>query len=216
MMKEPGKKKKVIICEDHEIVYTGLKLLLDLSENYSLAGLAKNGNELIPLLKKQNPEILILDLNLPDTDGFSLLKSVREFDKEICIVILTMYQDEFLVERAREEGANAYLLKNAANYELIRALDHVTNTSFYLSRHMKEELEKKKLFHDSFTQKMKLTKREVEIIRALALGNTSEKASIDLNISQHTVDTHRKNIFRKLEINNLASLVRFAYEHKII
>jgi two-component system nitrate/nitrite response regulator NarL len=209
-------RRKVIICEDHEIVYTGLKLILEQSVNYVLSGHAQNGKELLPLLNEQSPDILILDLNLPDTDGFTLLRQVREFDKKICIVILTMYQDEHLVDRAHEEGANAYLLKNAANEELLRALDTINHDTFYVTRQLKEELAKKKLFHDTFTQRMKLTRREVEIIRLLSLGMTSEQASVELSISPHTIDTHRKNIFRKLEINNLAALVRFAYDNKII
>ncbi len=215
-MKEHGAKRKVIICEDHEIVYTGLELLLEKSANYLLTGHAQNGKQLVPLIKEQNPDILILDLNLPDTDGFTLLKSIREFNKKICVVILTMYQDEFLLERAQAEGANAYLLKNAANDELLRALDAVHIDTFYVTRQLKEELAKKKLFLDKFSQKMKLTRREMEIIRVLSMGKTSDQASIELFISPHTVDTHRKNIFRKLEINNISALVKFAHDNKII
>lgn len=215
-MKEHGAKRKVIICEDHEIVYTGLELLLEKSANYVLTGHAQNGKQLVPLIKEQNPDILILDLNLPDTDGFTLLKSIREFNKKICVVILTMYQDEFLLERAQAEGANAYLLKNAANDELLRALDAVHIDTFYVTRQLKEELAKKKLFLDKFSQKMKLTRREMEIIRVLSMGKTSDQASIELFISPHTVDTHRKNIFRKLEINNISALVKFAHDNKII
>lgn len=215
-MKEHGAKRKVIICEDHEIVYTGLELLLEKSANYVLTGHAQNGKQLVPLIKEQNPDILILDLNLPDTDGFTLLKSIREFNKKICVVILTMYQDEFLLERAQAEGANAYLLKNAANDELLRALDAVQIDTFYVTRQLKEELAKKKLFLDKFSQKMKLTRREMEIIRVLSMGKTSDQASIELFISPHTVDTHRKNIFRKLEINNISALVKFAHDNKII
>jgi len=209
-------RKKVVICEDHEIVYTGLKIIVEQSAEYELTGHVKKGQELIPLLKKQKPDILILDLNLPDTDGFTLLKSIREFDKKLIVVILTMYQDELLVDRARDEGANAYLLKNASNEELLQALNAAINSTFYVTEELKAELAKKKLFQDTFTQRMKLTRREVEIIRLLSKGKSSEEASEELFISPYTVDTHRKNIFKKLEINNLAALVRFAYDHKII
>lgn len=215
-MSQRGVKKKVIICEDHEIVYSGLKLLLEQSDIYRLVGHAQQGSELVPLLKKHQPDILILDLNLPDTEGFTLLNSIREFDQRICIVILTMYQDEFMVERARKAGANAYLLKNAANDELLTALDTVRNDTFYLTEQLEQELGRKKLFLDNFSQKMKLTRREVEIIRLLSSGKSSEETARTLFISTHTVDTHRKNIFRKLEITNLAALVRFAYDQKII
>jgi DNA-binding NarL/FixJ family response regulator len=209
-------KKKVLICEDHAIVYTGLKLLLDQSTQYELTGYAQKGAELIPLIRQHNPDILILDLNLPDTDGFTLLKSIREFTSRLRVIILTMYQDEHLVERARQEGANAYLLKNASNDELLHTLDNLDNQKFYVTKELEQELNRKKMFKDAFVQKMKLTKREIEIIRLLAMGKSSPQVSTELSISAFTVDTHRKNIFRKLEINNIADLVRFAHDHKII
>lgn len=215
-MRKQQAKKKIIICEDHEIVYSGLKLVLESSEHYRLVGHAQRGSELLPLLRKHQPDILILDLNLPDTDGFTLLKSVQELDKKVYVVILTMYPDEFMVERAQKEGANAYLLKNAANDELLKVVDQLHNDTFYLTKQLVNEFAKKKLFHDNFTQKMKLTRREVEIIRLLCSGKSSEEISRELFISTHTVDTHRKNIFRKLEITNLAALVRLAYDQKII
>lgn len=215
-MSEPGEKKRIIICEDHSIVYTGLKLLLEQSTRYSLVGYAANGAELLTVLKQESPDILILDLNLPDVDGLTLLKNIREFNTSMCIVILTMYHDEFLVERAKQEGANAYLLKNAGNEEFLLALDTLNIKTFYVAKQLEQALTRKKLFKDDFAQKMKLTRREVEIIRLLAMGNTSHQTSVELSISSHTVDTHRKNIFRKLEINNIADLVRFAHDNKII
>ena len=215
-MNDPDKKKKIVICEDHSIVYVGLKLLLEQSKHYTLLGYASNGKELIPLLENEKVDILLLDLNLPDTDGFTLLKTIRGFDTNIRIVILTMYHEEFLVERARLEGANAYLLKNSGNDELIQALDNLDAQPFYVAEQLAQELTRKKLFKDDFAQKMKLTRRELEIIKLLALGLTSQQAAVELSLSSHTVDTHRKNIFRKLEINSIADLVRFAHDNKII
>lgn len=215
-MKDLVKKRRIVICEDHSIVYTGLKLLLEQSTRYALAGYAGKGSELLPILKESNADILILDLNLPDIDGFSLLKSIREFDSKLHIVILTMYHEEYLVERAKQEGANAYLLKNSGNDELLQALDALGENKFYVAQQLEQELTRKKLFKDDFAQKMKLTRRELEIIKLLAMGKTSHQASVELSLSSHTVDTHRKNIFRKLEINNIADLVRFAHDNKII
>lgn len=215
-MKDKDQKRRIVICEDHSIVYTGLKLLLEQSTRYTLAGYASKGSELLPILKEGKADILILDLNLPDIDGFSLLKSIREFDSKLHVVILTMYHEEYLVERAKQEGANAYLLKNSGNDELLQALDTLDENKFYVAQQLEQELTRKKLFKDDFAQKMKLTRRELEIIKLLAMGKTSQQASAELSLSSHTVDTHRKNIFRKLEINNIADLVRFAHDNKII
>lgn len=212
----PEMRSSVVICEDHEIVYTGLKLILDQSDDFEIVGHAQNGQELLPLLAQSNAHILILDLNLPDTDGFTLLKSVRELNKNIFVIILTMYHEQHLIQRAKDEGANAYLLKNASNEELLEALRQVNHKTFFVTRELQTEGEHQEIFKDEFSQKMKLTRREIEIIRLLAMGNTSQQASVALTISPHTVDTHRKNIFRKLKINNIADLVRFAHDTKII
>lgn len=212
----PEMRSSVVICEDHEIVYTGLKLILDQSDDFEIIGHAQNGQELLPLLTQSDADILILDLNLPDTDGFTLLKSVRELNKNIFVIILTMYHEQHLIQRAKDEGANAYLLKNASNEELLEALRQVNHKTFFVTRELQTEGEHQEIFKDEFSQKMKLTRREIEIIRLLAMGNTSQQASVALTISPHTVDTHRKNIFRKLKINNIADLVRFAHDTKII
>lgn len=212
----PDQRSSVVICEDHEIVFTGLKLILDQSEEFEIIGHAQSGKDLLPLLEKSKANILILDLNLPDTDGFTLLKAVRAINKDIFVIILTMYQDLHLIQRAKDEGANAYLLKNASNEELLEALRQVNHKSFFVTRELQTENEHQDLFKDEFSQKMKLTRREIEIIRLLAMGKTSQQTSTTLSISPHTVDTHRKNIFRKLKINNIADLVRFAHDTKII
>jgi DNA-binding NarL/FixJ family response regulator len=209
-------RSRVVICEDHEIVFTGLKLILDQSDDFEIVGHARNGNELLPLLEQSRATILILDLNLPDKDGFALLKAVRAVNQNIFVIILTMYQDLHLIQRAKDEGANAYLLKNSSNEELMEALRQVSHTSFFVTKELQTEGDHQDLFKDEFSQKMKLTRREIEIIRLLAMGNTSQQASVALIISPHTVDTHRKNIFRKLKINNIADLVRFAHDTKII
>lgn len=212
----PEQRRSVVICEDHEIVYTGLKLILDQSDDFEIIGHVQSGAELLPLLQQYQADVLILDLNLPDTDGFSLLKAVREVNKHIFVIILTMYQENHLIQRAKDEGANAYLLKNASNEELLQALRQVSHQSFFVTSELHLDNDHHDLFKDEFSQKMKLTRREIEIIRLLAMGNTSLQASVVLSISQHTVDTHRKNIFRKLKINNIADLVRFAHDAKII
>jgi len=207
--------KKIVICEDHRIVYDGLELLLAGSKEYAIVGYAANGKALITLLKDTDPDILILDLNLPDSDGFTLLREIRTSSEKIRIIILTMYNDSFLIEKAREERANAYLLKNASNEEILAALAQSNDNNFYVTRSIQHEMDRRKIYRDRFAQKMKLTRRELEIIEKLARGESSQEIAEQLFLSHHTVETHRKNIFRKLEINNIADLVRFAHENGI-
>ncbi len=207
--------KKIVICEDHRIVYDGLELLLAGNKEYSITGYAGDGKTLKTLLKNTDPDILILDLNLPDSDGFTLLRDIRSSNEKIRIIILTMYNDSFLIEKAREEKANAYLLKNASNEEILAALAQSNETDFYVTGAIQHEMDRKKMYRDRFVQKMKLTRRELEIIEKLARGESSQEIAEQLFLSPHTVETHRKNIFRKLEINNIADLVRFAHENGI-
>ena len=151
--------KKIVICEDHQIVYDGLELLFTKNADYKIAGHAATGRELLPLLKKSKPHILILDLNLPDMDGITLLNLIRKEDSRIKIIILTMYHDSYLIEKAKNAGANAYLLKNAGNKQLMVALDRVFHTDFYVTESIQLGLDRKKMFSDQFAQKMKLTNR---------------------------------------------------------
>ena len=207
--------KKIVICEDHRTVYDGLELFLAGSKEYAIVGYAANGKALITLLKDTDPDILILDLNLPGSDGFTLLHEIRTRNEKIRIIILTMYNDSFLIEKAREERANAYLLKNASNEEIMAALAQLDENNFYVTRSVQHEMDRRKIYRDRFAQKMKLTRRELEVIEKLARGESSQEIAEKLFLSQHTVETHRKNIFRKLEINNIADLVRFAHENGI-
>ena len=208
--------KKIVICEDHRIVYDGLELLLKQSKEFVLVGYAQIGKELPTLLGKTKPDVLILDLNLPDIDGFALLRDIRATNQDLKVIILTMYHDGFLIEKAKNEGANAYLLKNSSNEELLSALRGVEAGEFFVTDIIQEEIERKKVYRDRFAQKMKLTRREIEVIQRLARGFNTQEIADQLFLSPHTIETHRKNIFRKLEINSIADLVRFAHDNGIL
>jgi DNA-binding NarL/FixJ family response regulator len=208
--------KKIVVCDDHMIVTEGLELLFKDSSQFSLVGQSANGKELLDKLDRLKPDILLLDLNLKDTDGFSLLSEIRKRNKDLLVIILTMYQDDVLIQRAQKEGANGYLLKSASNKELLEALERVNTQSFYLSRSLKNEIEQRQKFRDHFANKMKLTRREAELIPLLASGKSSASIARELNVSAYTIETHRKNIFKKLKINNIIELVNFAHENKLL
>jgi DNA-binding NarL/FixJ family response regulator len=208
--------RKVFICEDHTIVLDGLKLVLQQNPEFEIVGHAMQGAGLLNVLHLLQPDILILDLNLPDVDGLTLLEKIRTVNQNILIIILTMYNEELLVERAKKAGANAYLLKSVSNDELLNVLEKLNHNSFFLSESLRHDSEKKKLFRDQFVNKMKLTEREIEIIRLLAIGQSSADIAATLHLSTHTVNTHRKNILRKLEISSTVELVRFAHDNNFL
>lgn len=208
--------KKVFICEDHTIVLDGLKLVLKQHPEFEIIGYAGQGKELLTTLTLTKVDILILDLNLPDTDGFTLLDEIRKTNKQILVIILTMYNDELLIDRARKAGANAYLLKNVGNHELLQTLKTINHSTFIISQSLQQDSEQKKMFRDKFTNRMKLTDRELEIIRLLAKGQSSADIAETLFLSTHTVNTHRKNILRKLEISSTVELVHFAHDNNLL
>jgi DNA-binding NarL/FixJ family response regulator len=209
-------KKRIFICEDHTIIVEGIRLLFEGNPDFKICDHAASGKELLTKLPIIKPDILILDLNLSDMDGISILHEIRKTNRTLRVIILTMYQDEYLIESARKAGANAYLQKNVSNDELLHALHAVTSDEFYLSKQLADEEKKKKIFRDQFAGKMRLTRRELELIRFLASGKSSVQLSKELNISPLTIDTHRKNIFKKLNINNIVDLVNFAHENNIV
>lgn len=209
-------KKKVFVCEDHAIIVDGLKLLLDNNTEFSLAGFTYSGGELLAQLHKVQPDILLLDLNLKEHDGLSLLEQLRKVNQNIKVLILTMYQDEELIERARKLGANGYLPKNVGNEGLLLAFREVETNPFYVPDSLKKKIEQRSAYRDQFIDKMKLTRREVEIIRSIADGQPSHQIAEKLFVSPHTIETHRKNILRKLGLSNAAELVRFAHENFLV
>jgi len=209
-------KKKVFVCEDHTIIIDGLSLLLGSNTDFTLVGFTTEGSELIQLLEKTQPDILLLDLNLNKHDGFTLLEQLRKTHPEVKVLILTMYEDEELLNRAKKLGANGYLPKNIGNEALLVALREVETIPFYIPDGLQKKIAQRKAFRDEFIDRMKLTKREVEIIRSIAQGQATPVIAEKLFVSPYTIETHRKNIFRKLSLSNMAELVRFAHENFLI
>jgi len=209
-------KKKVFVCEDHTIIIDGVRLLLDSNPDFTLAGFTTEGNELLRQIEKTQPDILLLDLNLKEYDGLSLLEQLKKTHPEVKVLILTMYEDEELINRAKKLGASGYLPKNISNEALLIALGEVEVESFYVPDGLQKKIAQRKAFRDEFIDRMKLTKREVEIIRSIAQGQPTPVIAEKLFVSPYTIETHRKNIFRKLGLSNMAELVRFAHENFLV
>lgn len=209
--------KKIAICEDHEIIVDGLNSLFSTSGQYALVGHAKDETGVLKLLKEKSPDILILDLNLRSSDGFTILQRIRsEQGTHVKILVLTMYDEESLIEKARILKANGFFLKNAGNDELLNALHAIEEKDFYIPEKLLSRKFQLNTYRDDFIVKMRLTQREVEIIKLVVEGKTNEQISEQLYVSHHTVRTHRKNIMKKLDLGNAADLVRFAYENNIV
>lgn len=207
--------KRVLVCEDHTLVVDGLKLLLQ-PHGFEWAGHAPTTVGLAARIADTKADVLLLDLNIKGDDGLAVLADLRQTFPSLLILILTMYRDEFFIERARKEGANGFLEKDIGNDELLRALGRDPQQPFYLSSTLAREQQERQHYRDHFAGKMKLTKREMDVIPLLAHGKTTHEIAEQLFLSPLTVDTHRKNIFRKLNITNVVDLVNFAHENKLV
>ncbi len=208
--------KTLFIADDHRIFANGLKQMLSESENYKVIGYELNGAKVVSSLIASKPDILLLDLNMPDKDGLQILQEIRKVDKELKVVVLTMYNDVLLVDKIKNLGGNAYLLKSAEQDELLDCLDSLDYNEFFIGKSVKSSTKLHQAFSDKFAGKIRLTQREIEIVGLIIQGNTTSKISDKLFISTNTIETHRKNIFKKLQVKSLTELIHFAYENELI
>lgn len=214
----PTSSKKIIICEDHQIVIDGLQSIFKDHERYEVIDYASNANDLFKSVEKNNPDIILLDLNLPGKNGLEILRELKKDYEQIKTLILTMYNTESIIKEVIKNGANGFLLKNCSIEDLQEALKHVYKSEkFYLGEGVKR-ISKNSILEneDNFYKKIKITKREREIIFELIQGLKVPHIAIKLNISTFTVETHKKNIFRKLDIKSSIELVKFANENRLL
>jgi two-component system response regulator NreC len=209
---------RVLIADDHAIVRAGLRALLVEEAAFDLVGEAVGGYEAIELVEKTNPDVLILDLSMPDLDGISVTRKIKLQFPDLKILILTLHEDEALLKEAIKAGAAGYILKRAAEAELISAIRTILRGDLYVDPSMVRGL-----FEESQQSQVKqknpiepLTPRETEILRLIVEGYTNRQIGQELNISIRTVEGHRANISDKLGLHSRVELVRYARQHGLI
>ncbi len=207
--------RKIVICEDHNITIEGLRVLLSVNPLFMVAGHAHNSKELFSKLDEINPDILIMDINLGNEDGLMLTKKVKDKWPNLRVLILTMYDDAALVNKSKALHANGYLTKSASTQELIEALNGIMGDQFYENPDAQVKRLNGFKKRDEFIEKMKLTKREVEIMSMIGKGKNSELICEQLFLSLHTVRTHKKNIMKKLGLNSIGEMVHYAMENHL-
>ncbi|MFN7119159.1 MAG: response regulator [Saprospiraceae bacterium] len=221
---------RTILADDHAIFLEGLKTVLSKSERYAFefVGTASNGSELLKLVRRKPADLLILDLNLSEQDGLEVIQHMQRERISLRILVLTVYDDPKFVKSAFKNGANGYLLKNKGIDELFAALHQVLNSSeSYIGEGVqlsengitrtivgKQQTD----FHleDRFIKKYNLTKRELEILRLITHAMSNKQIAQELYISDQTVSVHRKNIMKKLGVNNTAGLIKAAYDFSLV
>jgi DNA-binding NarL/FixJ family response regulator len=205
---------RVFIVDDHPVVVAGLHSLLSQLDNIEVAGAVSNAFEAIPFLKNEPVDVILLDINLPDISGIDLCKKIHREFPSVKILGISTFSERSYISRMIGNGASGYLIKSASAGEIAEAIDTVLQGKIYLSvsvEHMLRPLSTTPL--DSLPA---LTKREKEILSHIAEGLTNNQIAEKLFISPLTVDSHRKNLLTKLNVNNTAALVRFAVEHGLV
>ncbi len=209
-------KIKVVIADDHQIFIEGIKALIKDSDKVTLVGEATDGEALLTVIKSKNPDVVLMDINMPKMNGIEASKKIKATFPDMKIVGLTMSDDASSVSEMMKAGVLGYLLKTTSKAELINAISRVYQGEKYLSNEMSMKLIEK-MFDDkekdevSHTpRKAEITRRELDIIRLVAQEMTNAEIAKKLNNSPMTIITHRKNLLRKLGVRNTAGLVKYA------
>ncbi|MDX1940974.1 MAG: response regulator transcription factor [Saprospiraceae bacterium] len=204
---------KIILADDHHLVRKGFRALLEEIPGIIVVGDAANGLELLELLQKIPADVVLLDVEMPGMGGIEACGKIQTQFVDTKVIMLTMRNDAEIVKQSVANGARGFLFKNTSPSELQTAIQKVASGEAYFSSEVTMLLLSQPQTNPALTG---LTEREMEIIRLVAEGLSSAEIGEKLFISPRTVDTHRNNILQKLDLPNVAALVRFAMQHKLV
>ncbi len=204
-----------MIADDHQMVVDGLVGLLAMDSSVKVIGEALNGKNLLDLLNQNEPDQIIIDINMPIMDGIQVTKYVKVHHPDIKVLILTMYNKPEFIRQMLEVGADGFILKNTGRDELLNAIHSLDQGRTYYGKEVMAKM------MESIAQKQEkelpeITAREKDILKLLVQEYTTQEIAEKLFISTHTVDTHRKNLLSKLNVKNTVGLVRYAFEHGLV
>ena len=205
--------QRVFIVDDHQLVIDGIRSLLADSPDYPLSGFSHLPMQVLELLEENPTDILLTDISMPWMSGIELTRLVKKRFPHMKVIAISMHGEGAVVKEMVDAGIAGYLLKNTGRAELIEALDRVRGGGTYFGEEITLEILNSFSARD---QEQRLTNREIEIIRLINEENGNKQISSKLFISERTVETHRKNIFRKTNTQSVIGLLKYAAQHKII
>jgi two-component system response regulator NreC len=211
---------RILLADDHTIIRSGLRLLLDQQPDFKVIAEANDGREAVELVLKHHPDVAVLDIGMPQLNGIEATSQIASKEPGTQVVILSMHSDEGYVLRALKAGARAYILKNSAEADLIRAVRTVADGKSFFSPVIS------KMLLDDYVRQMRdkqvedrydlLTPREREVLQLIAEGRTNKEVANMLQLSVYTVDAHRGNILQKLGLHGVPELILYAVRKGII
>jgi two-component system, NarL family, response regulator NreC len=211
---------RIIIADDHPFMRTGLRHVLEEHPEFRVVGEAADGREAVQMVGKQNPDVAILDIGMPNLNGIEAARQICASAPRVAIIVLSMHSDEAYVLRALKAGARAYLLKQSAEADLIAAVKAVSlGKSFFspaISQMLLEDYMRQIRDRDVEDSYELLTPREREIMQMVAEGQSNKDIANRLNLSLYTVETHRSNMMEKLSLHSVPELILYAVRKGII
>lgn len=212
-------KINILIADDHSLIRQGLKQILELEKDMMVVAQASNGSEAVQLARTYKPDIILMDINMPGTNGLQAIKEIKQEKLECRIIVLTIHEDREYLFKTLQMGAEGYVLKDAEPSVLIEAIRNVYTGQSYIQPNMTSELVKEfnrvtlheKEKHDDNN----LTTREIEVLELIAEGMINKEIAKQLYISEKTVKNHVSNIFRKLDVSDRTQAAIYAFKHNI-
>lgn len=202
---------RVILADDHSLVRSGLAALLKQTGRFEIVAEANDGAEALQLVEQTPCDLLVIDMAMPRLGGIEAIQRIRESNRQVRILVLSMYDDAQFVARALKSGANGYLLKHAMDEDLFQAIDAVFRGETFISELIDQVALREFTYDDS-----DLTSRELEVLHLIADGKTNSAIATTLGISPHTVTRHRANLMKKLNVHNRVELVNVANSRGLI
>ena len=210
---------QILIADDHDVVRKGLRLLIEEHPGWTVCAEARSGREAVNLAAEHQPDIVVVDVSMPDLNGLEATRLLRKAHPKAEVLVITHHDSDEMAAEVIEAGARGYVLKSDSDKDLVHAIEALSrHKPFFTSRVMDMFLTNRVNGVADSTEAMRhrLTPREIEILQLLAEGKTAKEVASALGIATKTSDTHRTNIMRKLNLHSIAELVRYAIRNKIV
>lgn len=212
---------RILIADDHDLVRRGVKALLQAHEGWQICGEANTGREAVAKAEELKPDIAILDISMPDLNGLEAARRIRKINPATEVLILSMHYSDQLIREIVDAGIRGYIVKSDSDRDLIIAVETLAKHQPFFTPRATEVILSNfnaggRVTGTPGSVSERLTSREREIVQLLAEGKTSKEIASSLNLSVKTVETHRANIMRKLDLHNLSDLVRYAVRNQIV
>jgi DNA-binding NarL/FixJ family response regulator len=209
---------RILVADDHDLMRRGIKTIIESRKGWEICGEAHTGSQAVAKAQELKPDVAILDISMPELNGIEAAKRIRKASEKTEILMLSMHYSDQIVRDVMNAGIRGYVVKSDSGRDLSQALENLSTHKTFYSERVSEAIAVPARADSPMRNKTasRITSRENEIIQLLAEGKSNKEVAVQLNISVKTVETHRANIMRKLELHTVSELVRYAIRNRII